>query len=289
MKSRSFVFLALCMLFGASTMLKAGDLSPAAVAVCGPGARGGQVFAAGESVSNPFGSTGELFVLKSDFRMLHLIPGVTIGLPGKPPSPDSLFSQAVEALSWFERVGAALDSLPEAKAAPDTVEGFLVYPLGAVLLDIPEAFKWQGDSLESEFILYTYTDRNAVLKLNTREGRVRRGQCENLIQPLVRYGWKAVSPAHRDSSWFEVLDDSGLMELGALLERMESLERRDTQDEDRPFGWTWLKAALLARRGLFYEARALVRTQRELVPEQAAACDILLRRLRLLQRLGGSQ
>ncbi len=262
-------------------------MSPVAVAVCGPGGRGGQVFTAGESVSNPFGSTGELFVLKSDFRMLRLIPGVTIGLPGKPPSPDSLFGRAVEALGWFERAGASLDSLPEAKAAPDTVEGFLVYPLGTVLLDIPEAFKWQGDSLESEFILYRETDRKNILKLNTREGRVRRGQYENKVQPLVRYGWKAVCPAGRDSSWFEVLDDSGLMELGALLEGLESLERRDTQDGDRPFGWTWLKAALLARRGLFYEARSLVRTQRGLFPEQAAACDSLLRRLRLLQRLGG--
>ncbi|MCE5270730.1 hypothetical protein LLH00_05545 [bacterium] len=285
MKTRlTYWLIALCLL--AAARLSAG--APAAVAVCGPELHSGQVFGSGETVANAFGAPAEAFLFTPDCRMLVLAPGLTQRLPEAAAAPDSLFGLAVEALGWFEgRYARLIQSLSPEQAEADTVEAFLVYPLGAVLLDIPEAFKWQGDSLECRFTLRKEGKRRALYSLSTRDGRVKSAQYDSLLQLGEVYRWSVHGPEAADSSWFGVLDDNGLVELGALLERLESLEQSDPGPDGKvPFGWVWLKVALLSRRGLYYEARSVVRTRRELYPEDTALCDSLLHRVRLLQRRG---
>jgi len=287
MKTRLTYWLAALCLLAAARLDAAA--TPAAVAVCGPEIQCGQVFISGESVANVFGAPSEAYLFTPDCRMLVLAPGLTQRMPEAAATPDSLFDLAVEALGSFEsRYSQLIDSLSPEQAAVDTVEAFLVYPLGAMLLDIPEAFKWQGDSLKCGFSLRKEGERRALLNLSTRDGRVRSAQYDSLLQLGQVYRWSVSSPSEADSSWFSVLDDRGLVALGALLERLESLEQGDAGPDGKvPFGLVWLKAALLSHSGLYYEARSVVRTRRELYPEEAALCDSLLYRVRLLQRRGG--
>lgn len=263
--------------------------STAAVVVCGPGHESGFRFTPGDSVVNPSGHE-ELFILDADCRLRVVPPGGRLRLPDSPPQAAPMFEESARALEEFSRRWASLHNLlleryPD-NLPPDTVESFMVYPLNAALLDYPEAFKWHGDSLDSHFSLYRYTEDEALYATASGQGLVKHGQMDSLIIQGERYRWEVRADGRAYSAWLRVLTDSELVDLGGMLETMDELERRNNPDKRVSHAWTRLKTALLAERELYYEARALIRGEWETDPERGPFYRELLRQVRYMQLFG---
>ncbi|MEA2063701.1 MAG: fibronectin type III domain-containing protein [Gemmatimonadota bacterium] len=291
------VAICFCLLFVPGTGAVSSASGAGAVVVSGGGRLAmGAALEPGQTIHN----TGALpvFVLFSTGRLERVEPGKVLEVPGKAGAGDCFFGPVKEALAGFHSMCGQLEKVlaekyPES-VPPDTVEGALVYPIGAALVEVPDAFKWNlGDNgtTRVRFELTGEQEEKPILERNVQGGKLERSLFESLLQPGTRYHWQVADSGGTFATWFSLLADDRLK---ALSENLAALDRLEGLDPDSANcrGWLILKVAVLCREKLYYEARAQVRarlsqaTARGCREDYGTGPEGLLRQVRRLQRYG---
>jgi len=203
-----------------------------------------------------------LFLLLSTGRLERVEPGSPVRIPDEPRPRAWFYDSIAAALQDFHKKHLRLSSILKKKfpdsEPPDTVEGTLVYPVGATLVELPEAFKWHPEpGARVQFELARAAGEAALLRTVVGGGRLDMESFESLLLPGVRYRWVVAARERTDTSYFSLL---GANELIALSERLTALDRLEELDPDsgNSYGWLVLKTAVLCRLELYYEARAQI-------------------------------
>ena len=270
------------------TLVAAGpSATSGALIVNGP--RMGNTIRAGLTLENPGG--GRLFCLLADGGMLSLGPGekLEIPVPGK-LRPD-FFLASKKSLGRFrkdtQRLEIALYRKYGGLALPDTVEGELIYPVGACLLESPEAFKWQRlGSGAARFQLLPRNGNAPLLSVETGDSLLGRSRFENLLKSGRKYHWRVQQEGQRFESWFSLLDERKLPVLSDRLQALATAELADSLLGDNEFGWLVVRVAALCELSLYYEARAAIREESGQAEDESGELRELLVQVRRLQRYG---
>lgn len=168
---------------------------------------------------------------------------------------------------------------------PDTVEGRLVYPIGAAIIEIPDAFKWNLDEKPVDVSINEGHEPEPVFSVQTYADSILRPQFVDLVKPDRIYTWRISGAESTDSTWFSLLSEDELFDLSDQLSVFERVEELDGSPEVK-FGWLVLRVAVLVQRNLYYEARAQIRKFREDNPDADKRVDKLMRKVRMIQRYG---
>ncbi|MFH1068692.1 MAG: hypothetical protein V1794_03630 [Candidatus Glassbacteria bacterium] len=137
----------------------------------------------------------------------------------------------------------------------DTVEFFLVYPVGARLVEAPEAFRWQGTA-EVAFSIYPVSGGEPVVQTTVADSLFERGRFEKLLEKGRWYGWQVRLGDSTQASCFSLLPEEELAGLSDRLAALAEAEKQDPSAGENAFGWLALKAGWLAGNFLYYEAQA---------------------------------
>jgi hypothetical protein len=238
-----------------------------------------------------------LFLLLSTGRLERVKPGASYKIPEGLAPRAWFFSPVSAALEDFHekssRLKTILDKNFPGSEPEDTVEGTLVYPLGATVVESPEAFKWHTEGRrEVNFELCEENGGETLFKKNLRVDRLNSEEFGHLLRPGRLYRWSVGTVQRADTAWFALLEVEKMIPLSeqlAVLDRLESLD----PDNGNSYGWLVLKTAVLCRLGLSYEARAqiLARINNQGTARHApTGADEnlynLLRQVRKLQRYG---
>jgi len=263
----------------------------AAVVVSGSdGFEMGRVLEEGQTVRNSKGGD-DLFVLLATGRLERIAPGERLIVPQGLKPRAWFFDSLSRALSELHikqaQLQAALRRIYPNSAPPDTVEDFLVYPVGSALLDVPTAFKWQARGSEVSFRLYEDSIREPVLERFISGDSLDGSSVADLLKPGRSYCWVVSSQERSDSSYFRVLDERELDTLSARLEALGTLEELEFQTQagmGKKFGWLVLKVSMLCEVSLYYEAREAIRNSLERPGIPAGRALKLLSQVRMLER-----
>ena len=280
----------LILLIAASTTL-AFTPDPGAVIVFSdsPDYSSGQTFAEGSRIRN---DNGETAVLLSTGSLIVLPPKTNLRVPVGMKPKAWYFNYTLNALNGLDSKWNNLKIDLDKRfagvafvALPDTVEGRLVYPIGATVVEIPDAIKWNLKEKPVEVEIRENTGMETVLSLETRGDSILRPVYVDNIQPETIYSWRVITDSRIDSTWFSLLPENDLLELSDQFSVFERVEELDKSPEIK-FGWLMLRVAVLVQRNLYYEARAQIRKFREDNPKTDPRVEQLIYKVRMIQRYG---
>ena len=275
-------------LFLAPALAAAGD-TPTPGAVIVNGTQMGKAVRAGIALNNP--GERKIFILLKDGGMLSLEPLEKLEVPAAAKSRADFFIGAKKSLGKFRKAGQSLESALRRKygglSLPDTVEGTLVYPVGACLIETPEAFKWQRQGAgAARFELFPRSGNDPLLRIETGDSLLGRNRFETLLKSGHGYRWRVEQDGKRFESRFSLLDERKLQALSDCLQALAAAETADPSADRNSFGWLVIRVAALCELSLYYEARAAIREQSGQAEEGGGERRELLVQVRRLQRYG---
>ena len=250
------------------------------------GERTGRLLAPGERFHNQTGHSQ--YVLDCRGRLVRIKDESEYRAAGSSPQTAPWFAEVAGALSAYRARTMRLEKLLARMAGggeqpADTVESFLVYPVGARLVELPDAFRWQG--LAPVIFSIFPADSGGPLVVRSVEDSLLDGRSlEGLLEKGRWYGWRITSGDSSFSSSFSLLPESDLTGLSDLLLAISEAEAADPLAAVNAFGWLALKAQWLAGDFLYYEARAVIREAEQKAGIPAARLRELLVEVRRLQR-----
>ena len=261
--------------------------TPGAVIVSGP--QMGKAVRAGGTLNNP--GERRIIILLLDGGMTSVQPGGKLEIPPSRPGRSDFFLSAKKSLGRLGKNSKRLESALRVKygspALPDTVEGTLVYPVGACLIETPEAFKWQHQGTgATRFELFPRGGNASLLSVETGDSLLGRKRFETLLKPGRSYHWRVEQAGKRFESWFSLLDERKLEPLSDCLQGLAAAEAADPSADRNSFGWLVVRVAALCELSLYYEARAAIREQSGQAEDGGKELRELLVQVRRLQRYG---
>ncbi|MEA1996884.1 MAG: hypothetical protein U9N45_04570, partial [Gemmatimonadota bacterium] len=138
--------LALCLVVLRPTPGPCRPSTGAVVAAKSDGGSVGRLVELGQSVWN--GGDDTLFVLLATGRLEKVYPRTYLKINPGLRGEAWFFDRLSRSVASLHRKSRELDIVLRRKfpgrAPPDTVEDFLIYPVGSAVIEMPQAFKWQA-------------------------------------------------------------------------------------------------------------------------------------------------